>query len=101
MVIARRRVGLVRAGQVLSAMIAWEVAREALGDEWPDGIEAQVQAYSAWWRQSERTGWRELSRFRAAFPGESTPTRIMGLSRDAWDERRGVAGLGAVKLAAA
>lgn len=102
--IASSRVGALRAGRVLGFMVAWEMARAALGDDWPgdDGISAQVAAYADWWRESERTAWRNVDRFRAAFPGEDTPTRIMAAAAAArWDQRHGVAGLGAVRLAGA
>ena len=100
--LATDRVGTVRGAKVLAFMIVWEMAREAVGSEWPEGIGAQVRVYSEWWRQDVRTGWRELARFREAFPGESTPTRLMQAAKRArWDERRGVRGLGAVELRAA
>ncbi len=98
---AGARVGVWKAGRVLAFMVQWETARASLRDDWPDGLSAQVAAYSEWWRDTERTGWNELRRFRAAFPGEQTPTRLMEAAAAArWDRRRGVAGLGAVQLAA-
>lgn len=99
--VAQKRVGSLRAGRVLAFMVAWETARASLGDEWPadQGISAQVYAYGAWWRESERTAWRELERFRAAFPDEQTPTRLMDAAAAArWDRRHGVAGLAALQL---
>lgn len=98
--LATDRVGQLRAGRVLAFMIAWQTARRALGDEWPaEGVEAQVRAYSAWWRQSERNGWRELDRFRQVWPDETTPSALMDAAASSWDERRGVQGLGAVVVA--
>ena len=97
---AVRRVGVVQGGRAVAVLVQWDTALQAMGDEWPEGIEAQVQAYADWWRVAERTGWNDLRRFRAAFPGEETPARLMAAARDVWDERRGVRGLGAVALPA-
>lgn len=96
---AIERVGVRQGSRACSVLVSWHTARVALGDDWPrHGVEAQVQAYAAWWNVDERTGWRDLQRFRAAFPGESTPTRLVEAAQSAWDERRGVQGLGAVPL---
>ena len=94
-------VGPMKGARVLAFMVQWNTAREALGDEWPaDGIEAQVRAYCAWWRVSERTGWNELSRFRAVWPEEETPSGLMDALMASWDRSRGVRGLGSVALPA-
>lgn len=98
---AIRNAGVMKGSRAVTVMIQWSMARESMGDAWPaEGIEAQVRAYSDWWRHSERTGWNDLARFRAAFPGESTPERFLDFARAQWDERRGVKGLGALPLPA-
>lgn len=76
---AIRQGGVVRAGRVLTFVIAWGTARDKLGDEWPDTLSAQVRAYAEWWKQSERTSWREIKRFREVFPDEETPSRLLDL----------------------
>jgi len=93
------QLGPLKGARVVAFMVSWEVARQALGDEWPaDGIEAQVVAHSRWWRESTRTTWRDLARFRECFDGEDTPTRLMLAVAGNWDRARGVHGLGSVAL---
>jgi hypothetical protein len=92
--IAARRVGLRRAFRVLTFMAAWDRARRAL-DKRPIGLED----YREWWRETERTAYREQALFREAFPGESTPDRLLDLAYEQWVERQGVQGLGQVRLA--
>jgi hypothetical protein len=94
--VAVRRVGMLQGSRAIAVMLQWETARDALGEDWPHGVEAQVRAYADWWRFAERTGWNDLRRFREAFPGEDTPERLSRLAMAEWDRRRGVKGLGAV-----
>jgi len=87
--IASRQVGLRRAFRVLTFMAAWDRARTALGKR-----PITLQEYSTWWRENERTAYREQALFREAFPGEDTPERLLDLAMAQWQERRGVSGLG-------
>jgi hypothetical protein len=98
---AQAQLGMLKGARVLAFMVSWETARSALGDEWPaTGVEAQVRAAAAWWREAERTTWYQLARFRECFPGEETPSRLMDELAAEWDRSRGVRGLGAVALPA-
>lgn len=79
MELARRRVGLLRAGKLMAFVIAWGVVRDQV-----DGFDAlpiteQVATYREWWRANERTTWRELALWRQAFPEEPTPSRALDL----------------------
>ena len=88
------RVGIRRGAKVLAFMIAWDLVRQELGHE------PSVEEYAEWWRTSIRTAYREQALFRDAFPGEENPARLMDVSRGAWDERKGVRGLGSVPVPA-
>jgi hypothetical protein len=92
--VAVRRVGARRGARVLAFMIAWDVVRRELGRE------PTIEEYGEWWRISRRTAFREQALFRQVFPEESSPARLMDAARGAWDERKGVLGLGAVALPA-
>jgi hypothetical protein len=56
--------------QVGETIVRWAMVRDALGRT------PFVHEYAAWWKQSERTAWREMARFTKAFPEESNPDRI-------------------------
>lgn len=90
--IAASRVGPLKGSRVLAYMIAWDMVRQELGHE------PTPEEYGEWWKQSRATSFREQAAFRECFPGEKNPARLMDLARSSWDERRGVAGLGAVQL---
>jgi hypothetical protein len=99
--VAAERVGQLRAGRVLAFMVSWQLARRSLRDEWPDRLSDQVRAHATWWRESERSAWRDLQRFRDCFPEEESPSRLMDAAEAAsWDARGGVQGLGALPLPA-
>lgn len=99
---AVRRVGVLQGSRAVAVMVQWHTVRAAMGDEWPaDGtVSDRVRVCADWWHVTERTAWNELRRFRAAFPGEETPERLMTAAQASWDERRGVAGLGSAPLPA-
>ncbi len=94
--------GPLKGARVVAFMVAWETSRSALGDAWPvdAGVDVQLGAHADWWRESKRTAWRDLRRFRACFPGEDTPTRLMVQVGAQWDRARGVRGLGGLPLPA-
>jgi hypothetical protein len=95
--VATRELGPLRGGAVIAFMVMWQAAMAA-ADEWPEGLSDQVRAYSGWSLQSERTVWRHLKRFRQAFPGEETPSRLMQHAAREVDRRRAV-DLGSVVVA--
>jgi hypothetical protein len=94
LVVAQKRVGLRKAFTVLTFMVAWDHARRAMRRE-----TLTLEQYADWWKESRATAYRHQARFREAFPGESTPDRLLDVAAVQWDERTGVAGLGAVHLA--
>jgi hypothetical protein len=88
--LAVARVGLLKGPRVVTFMVAWSIAERELGHE------PTLHEYREWWNESERTAYREQALFRECFPDETTPSRLMAALASAWDERRGVRGLGAV-----
>jgi len=95
--VMRQRVGYRRTVHVLAFMVQWDIARRSLHGREP----LTLAEYADWWKVSRPTVFREQARFREAFPGESTPDRLLDLAAVAWDQRTGVAGLGAVRIGAA
>jgi hypothetical protein len=91
--IAARRVGLRKAFKVLSFMAAWGLAEESVGRS------IGIEEYASWWREANGTVYRHQALFREAFPGESTPARLLALASEQWDERKGITALGAVVVA--
>ncbi len=92
--LARERVGTLRAGRVLAFMIQWRIAEEALGHA------PSIEEFMAHWAESERTAYRHQAHFRAAFPGFQTPSPLLDAVEAQWDRARGADGLGAAVLAA-
>lgn len=89
--IAARQLGMRRAFRVLTFMAAWDRARKAMRRE-----RITLQEYAEWWRETERTAYRDQALFRQAFPGEDTPDHLLDLAEGQWVERHGIKGLGAV-----
>lgn len=89
--IASRQIGMRRAFRVLTFMAAWDRARKAMRRE-----TITLQEYRDWWRETERTAYRDQALFREAFPDEATPDRLLDLADGQWIERHGIKGLGAV-----
>lgn len=89
--IAVQRAGLFKGGRAALVVVQWAVARQGLGrplgEEEGGHVSAAVRDYAAWWRESERTGWRDLRRFRQAFPEEETPERLAALLGEVAAER--------------
>lgn len=75
-------------------MASWDHARREMFAE-----SLTPEQYAEWWKDSRATAYRQQANFREAFPGESTPDRLLDIAAAQWDERTGVAGLGAVRIA--
>jgi hypothetical protein len=54
--------------------------------------------YADWWRESHGASYRTQANFREAFPGETTPDRLLDLAAAQWDARTGLSGLGDVRI---
>jgi hypothetical protein len=75
------RVGYLRTGRVLRVILQWALAMRAYEGPWPEvekrgDLSRRMEAYQAHWLMSKATAWRDLEKFRAAFPDESDPTRL-------------------------
>lgn len=95
LLIAQRRIGLRKAIRVLGFMAEWDHARSKMRRD-----TITVEEYRAWWKESQRTAYRRQEEFRAAFPGEKTPDRLLDVAAHQWAERDGLAGLGRVVIPA-
>ena len=72
--VAIQRAGLKKAMRAMTFATAWAVVEKDLGEE------PSVEAYSAWWKQSSRTTYRELAAWRECFPEFSTPTGFFAVA---------------------
>src|SRR4051794_40583995 len=87
--LASERVGQFKGAKVVAFIVMWAIAEEALGHP------PTLEEYADWWHGSRSTVFREQARFRAAFPGEATPQRLVDhLKRQEGDTwfKRGVTG---------
>jgi hypothetical protein len=65
-----RNAGIRKTMTALTWAHLWAVVREATGHD------PTVEEVAAWWREPERTAYREQAAFRAAFPKLDTPAVI-------------------------
>lgn len=68
---AQGALGIWKGTATVAFMICWFSTVRELDRE------PTVEEYAETWGVSRRTAFREQERFRQAFPGEQTPTRIM------------------------
>jgi hypothetical protein len=71
--LAAERVGQIAGAKVVAFIVQWAIAQEALGHP------LTLEEYADWWHASRSTVFREQARFREAFPGETTPQRLVDL----------------------
>src|SRR4051794_18566436 len=92
---AALHVGQVKGAKVVAFLVCWAVAEEALGHP------PTLDEYADWWNESRATAFREQARFREAFPGETTPQRLVDALKSedgaTWF-KRGVRGVGRIAL---
>lgn len=91
--IATRALGLRRGMKALSFMAAWDHARRSMRRE-----SITLDEYADWWKESRASAYRHQAIFREAFPGESTPDRLLDMAEGQWVQRRGLSGLGQVRV---
>lgn len=89
--VAVQRAGLRKGSKAAVAVVSWTIAVQALerplGEPGGGHLTAAVREYAAWWKISERGAWRDLQRFAAAFPEETSPARLAGVLAAALDRR--------------
>ena len=69
--VAIRNVGFIGSQRALAFCAAWWIVSADLGR-----APANIEEYTAWWRQNERMSYREQATFRKAFPGYDSPTEL-------------------------
>jgi|SRR5215216_1110212 hypothetical protein len=87
--LAASNVGQIAGAKVVAFIVQWGIACEALGHP------LTLEEYADWWHASRSTVFREQARFREAFPGETTPQRLVDLLKQEEGEtwfKRGVSG---------
>ena len=69
--LAAKNVGQVAGARVVAFIVQWAMTEEALGHP------PTLEEFADWWYASRSTVFREQARFRDAFPGETTPQRLV------------------------
>lgn len=87
--VAVTRAGIMKGARAADVVVSWTIAAGADGGDLLPGAEvtSAVRAHAEYWRQSERTSWRDLRRFREVFPEETSPARLAAVLLAAVDER--------------
>jgi hypothetical protein len=82
------RGGVIAGAQAVSFVVQWTIAERDGGRRLgADSLSEGVREYSEWWRESERTSWRRLKRFRAVFGETADPRAYAQALQRAMDER--------------
>lgn len=83
--------GIYKGGRVATFIVCWCIASNALGRE------ITLEEYREWWKESERTAYREQARFREVFPQLANPQPIADNAMARSEAlQRGVRGVGAL-----
>lgn len=62
--------GILKGARTCAFIAQWTMASQGLGRQ------ITREEYAEWWKESERTVYRELARFREAFPALNNPQPI-------------------------
>jgi len=68
---AASNVGALQAYRAVAYVVCWAIVEERLRRP------PTLEEYAEWWGESLRTVFREQERFRKAFPGETSPERLV------------------------
>ena len=68
MELAFRNAGFLKGQTALVWALMWAITRESQGSD------PSAEEVAAWWKENERTAYREQAAFRAAFPMLATPS---------------------------
>lgn len=88
----QKRIGFMNASRVLEFVMEWTSSMDQRG--WPDDL--RIEDHMSDWKCSPATSYRRLAKFREAFPGETTPTRLVLVARAELKRRRIEADAGAI-----
>jgi hypothetical protein len=78
------KVGMRNGVRCLSFIVSWGIVFEALGHE------PNMEEYTAYWKQSRATSYRERDAFQLVWPYEKNPAAIWAQIRDSVPERKRV-----------
>lgn len=73
--VATIHVGPINAGKVITYIVAWAWSRAHHKSDEPFDVDALAEM----WLKSRAQSFRDQALFRAAFPGDSTPDRLLDL----------------------
>jgi hypothetical protein len=89
--LAVSRGGIIKGAQAAQHVTQWAIAERdlgrRLGSEDTGSLSAAIRDYAKYWKCSEKTGWREHTRFLAVFPEEASAARLAGVLQQLMDER--------------
>lgn len=78
--IAIARAGMWKGARACSLLVTWAVAERRLGHDLGSDdtgtLSAAIREHAKYWRQGERTVWRDLAAWHEAFPGEQSPADL-------------------------
>jgi len=87
---AVRRAGVFKGARAAGVVLSWALAVRELGHELGEDegghLTAAVREYSTYWKHTDRTGWRDVRRFKEVF-GEDSPARLAAVVNAAADVR--------------
>lgn len=79
-----KKVGLRKGTRAAAFIVAWGLYMDSL----PPESKPTMVGYSAYWKQSDATSYREFDVFHQAFPDEKYPDRIWEKARSAVHDRK-------------
>jgi len=78
--VAIGRAGMWKGTRACSFLVTWAIAQRKLGHELgandTGSLSAAIREHAKYWRQSERTSWRDLTAWQASFPMEPSPATM-------------------------
>ncbi len=87
--IAIARAGMWKGPRACSFLVTWAIAERRLGhqlgSEDTGSLSAAIREHAKHWHQGERTAWRDLAAWQAAFPGEESPAVLARQLLDVYD----------------
>lgn len=83
------RAGMWKGSRACSFLVTWAIAERRLGhdlgSEDTGSLSAAIREHAKYWRQSERTSWRDLTAWQASFPSEESPAELAHQLLDVYD----------------
>lgn len=87
--IAIARAGMWKGTRACSFLVTWAIAQRKLGHELGEldtgSLSAAIREHAKYWRCAEKTSWRDLTAWHAAFPGEESPAQLAAQLLELYD----------------